>query len=45
MRIGHADASVMLRVYAKWLRNHDESVAALIGDFLDAAPGAVPGGG
>lgn len=42
VRIGHVDASVTLRVYAKWLRNPDEAVATLIGAFLDAAPGAVP---
>jgi hypothetical protein len=34
-----------MRVYAKWLRNPDEAVAALIGAFLDGAPDAVSAGG
>ena len=42
-RIGHTDASVTLRVYAKWLRNPDEAVAALIGAFLDAAGDPISG--
>jgi len=45
VRIGHADASVTMRVSAKWLRNPDEAVAALIGAFLDDAQGATSGCG
>jgi hypothetical protein len=34
-----------MRVYAKWLRNPDVAVAALIGAFLDGAPTVVSTGG